>query len=528
MGTKRAVVAKYQDLPEGEMQQVLAEKTPVLLAKFEGKITAVSANCTHYGAPLGKGALKDKCVVCPWHNSRYNITTGKQTNPPGLDYLTQYQVEIDGEDVVVHIPEDTPRHHPPEMAEYDEKDSRIFVILGTGAAGTHAAETLRVAGFQGRILLVSAEDQLPYDRVVMSKKYLQEKSLPEHSLPLRSKDFYESHNIELMLGKTATKVTAKAQEITFTDNSTLKYDALLLATGGKVIDLPLPGADLENIFTLRTQADSDAILETIKEEQKAVVIGASFIGMETAASLTQQGLDVTVVAPEAIPFASIFGEEIGKLYLNTHQDNGVKFHLETKAKEFQGNGKVEKVILENGEQLEADLIIVGVGVKPATDYLEDIELNDQDQSVITNEYMQVDDHLYAAGDIATFPYWQTGKETRIEHWVVAAQQGRVAAHNMAGETVPYRGIPFFWTTQFDLKLRYGGHADEWDEIIFDGDISGKEFLALYLKNNQVLAVASNNRDQDMAAVTELMRTRKMPPVETLRQSEINWLEALKG
>jgi NADPH-dependent 2,4-dienoyl-CoA reductase/sulfur reductase-like enzyme len=294
------------------------------------------------------------------------------------------------------------------------------------------------------------------------------------------------------------------------------------------MNLPLPGADLENIFTLRSQEDSDAILEKIEEGQKAVIIGASFIGMETAASLIEQGLDVTVVAPEAIPFANIFGEEIGNLYLQTHQKNGVKFQLETKAKEFQGNGKVETVILENGKALKADLAVVGVGVKPATDYLEDIELNDKDNSVVTNEYMQVSDHLYAAGDIATFPYWQTGEKTRIEHWIVAAQQGRIAARNMVGETVPYRGIPFFWTAQFDLGMRYAGHAEDWDEMIIDGEVSEKKFLAFYLKDNQVLAVASNNRDRDMAAVTELMRLQQMPPIEKLREGSIDWLETLKS
>ncbi len=265
-------------------------------------------------------------------------------------------------------------------------------------------------------------------------------------------------------------------------------------------------------------------MQASEEKQQAVIIGSGFIGMETAAALTQQGLQVTVVSPNSVPFQKILGEQIGKIFQQVHEENGVSFKFNTKAVRFEGNGKVEAVILDNGDRLPANLVIVGIGVQPATDFLEGVNLHSQDQSVVVDKYLHANNDIYAAGDIARYPDWLTGQFIRVEHWRVAAQQGRIAAHNMAGKKVEYRGLPFFWTMQFNFPLRYLGHAESWDEMIIDSNLQKQEFIAFYVKNNQVLAVASSHRDRETAAISEMMRHKQMPTIEELHSGKINFIK----
>lgn len=306
-----AVVAKVNDLQDGEKRQVSVGETDVLLVKVNGTFHALGAHCTHYQAPLEEGVLSGNHIVCPWHNAYFNITTGDQQEPPGLDSLPCYQVRVEGENVIVSIPEKASGSRTPAMAEYNSNiDGRTFVILGAGAAGAHAAETLRTAGYQGRIIMVTNDDQLPYDRTWLSKDYFIGQ-VSREQVPLRSPEFYKDHNIEVMLSKQAIGVDAKAKTITFEDGN-LSYDALLLATGGKPRQLDVQGADLQNVFTMRSFADSDRILAAAEQAKQAVVVGSSFIGMETASGLTQKGVKVTVVSPESLPFKKILGEELGQ------------------------------------------------------------------------------------------------------------------------------------------------------------------------------------------------------------------------
>jgi NADPH-dependent 2,4-dienoyl-CoA reductase/sulfur reductase-like enzyme len=303
-----------------------------------------------------------------------------------------------------------------------------------------------------------------------------------------------------------------------------------LATGGLARKLDIPGSDLANIFTIRQPEDVDSILAVVKDAQQAVVIGSSFIGMEAAASLTQQGLDVTVISPSKVPFQKILGEQLGTMFQQVHESQGVKFQFETKAIELIGNEQVESVVLDNGTQVAADLVIVGIGVQPNTSYLTGVKLHEQDHSIAVNNYLQTEiNDIYAAGDIARFPYAPMNKSTRIEHWRLAAQQGRIAAANMLNNNQRQeveRIVPFFWSGQFDLKLRYVGHVEEWDEIKIDGDLESA-FLAYYLKDEQIMAVAGMNRDRDLAAISELMRLQKMPQATAVKDdTEINWLNMI--
>jgi NADPH-dependent 2,4-dienoyl-CoA reductase/sulfur reductase-like enzyme len=378
-----------------------------------------------------------------------------------------------------------------------------------------AAQTLREDRFSGRVLIISRDDRAPYDRPNLSKDYLQGHAESEW-MPLRGEEFFADHDIELMLGKEVVSVDATKKTVQFSDGQTLTYDSLLVATGGVPRKLPFQSDEQENVFLLRSFADSDAIIAAAGKGKRVVVIGSSFIGMEAASSLKIRGCDVTVVAPDEVPFADILGREIGELFQHIHEQNGVKFKLGTQVTSFAGNGRVEAVILENGERLQADLVIVGIGVKPATDFLVGVELH-KDGGVIADEHLSIGEALYAAGDITHFPDARTGEHTRIEHWRTALQQGRVAAHNMVGKPTPFTSVPFFWTTQFDATLNYVGHAKEWDEIMIQGDVRQRDFLAFYIKAAKILAVAGMNRDREMDLWEERMRLSQMPSPDQLKE-----------
>jgi apoptosis-inducing factor 3 len=520
-------LAKVGDLKDGEMKACSVGETKVLLARANGNFHALGATCPHYGAPLAEGALCGERLICPWHHASFDVTTGDLLEPPAFDALPRYEVTIEGERVIVALPDEAEDRRTPPMAERDAgRDERRFVILGGGAAGYMAAQTLREDGFQGRILMITREDRLPYDRPNLSKDYLQGHAEPEW-MPLRPDEFFTDHDIEIMRGKEVIRVDAVTRAITFSEGDSLTYDALLVATGGTPRELPFQPDDLANVFLLRSYADADAIIEAAAQSSRAVVIGASFIGMEAASSLTERKCSVTVVTPDTVPFQKTLGAEIGTLFQRLHESHGVRFKLGASVARLEGAGKVEAVVLENGERLEADLVVVGVGVRPATDFLKGVGLS-KDGGVIVDEHLCAADGLYAAGDIANFPSSLMGERQRIEHWRTALQQGRIAAHNMAGKAASYDSVPFFWTRQFDAGLSYVGHAKEWDEIILQGDVSAQNFLAFYVKGNRVLAVAGMNHDREIATVEGLMRDDRMPTPDQLRGGTVNLLELLRN
>ena len=528
---KEIAVAKTTELQNGQMQQIEVAGSQILLSKINDKFYATGAFCTHYGAPLEKGIICNERIVCPWHNACFDAIAGQQLEPPGLDSLATFDTRVEGENILVKLPEDVPQQRTAEMANYAaQQDERVFVILGAGAAGMNAVETLRQEGFQGKIILISESTKLPYDRTKLSKAYLQGDT-KEDSLSLRDCEFYDRHDIELRFGMAVTKVDVSSKSITFEDKSTLNYDSLLVATGGKARKLDVPGADLHNIFTIRKPEDVNSILNTVKSAQKAVVIGSSFIGMEAAASLIQQGLEVTVVSPDDVPFQKILGEKLGKMFQKIHEEKGVTFKSGTKVTKFDGDKQIEHAVLEDGSKIPADLAIVGIGVELNTSYLENIQLNEKDNSVRVNKYLQTEvADVYAAGDLASFPYAPMSEHTRIEHWRLAAQQGRIAATSMLSKEQSQSAptvdniVPFFWSGQYDLKLRYVGHAEQWDEIFIDGNLDSPEFLAFYLLDNKVMAVAGINRDKEIAAISESMRRQEMPDAATVKNTKINWLD----
>jgi len=519
------IVARIDDLQDGEMKEVSIGEKSILLVRVKGEFHAIGSQCSHHGAPLVQGVLSGSRVRCPWHQACFDVVTGDLQEPPALDGLPHFDVRVEGENVIVKVPEDIKDQRTLPMAQYDPRvDSRSFVIIGAGAAGNAAAEALRRDGFQGRVIMVTRESHLPYDRPQLSKGYLKQDR--PGSATLRPRKFYIDHGIEILTNRVVTRVDASNKAIVFNDGSSLNWDKLLLATGSRPRRPNVPGAELQGIFTLRGLNDADQIKAAVEKASRAVVIGASFIGMETAASMTEWGLSVTIVARESIPFERTLGKEIGWMYQRIHEENGVSFKLDTGVSRFEGAHKVRAVVLDNGDRLKADFVVVGIGVQPVTDFLKGVRVN-PDGSVLVDKHLCIAEDLYAAGDIATFVDWRTEERIRIEHWRVAEQHGCVAAHNMIGKDIEFHGIPFFWTGQFGISVRYVGHVTEWDEIIFHGDPSRRKFVAFYVKHDQVLAAAGCGHDMKMAAIAELMRMNRIPSPKELRGSPMNLARWLK-
>jgi NADPH-dependent 2,4-dienoyl-CoA reductase/sulfur reductase-like enzyme/nitrite reductase/ring-hydroxylating ferredoxin subunit len=506
------------------MKEVAAGETRILLARTGDRFHAVGATCPHYGAPLAEGVLCGTRIVCPWHHAVFNVVSGDLEEPPALDGLACYNVRVDGERILVSVTGSNDRRQPAVVQPDSLTDPRQFVIIGAGAAGYAAAQTLREEGFRGNLVMITRENRAPYDRPNLSKDYLHGHAEPEW-MPLRSEEFFNEHGIKLVLNKEVTRVDARTRTITFEGGETMDYDALLVATGGTPIRLNIPGSDLRNVCVLRSFADADLIIETAGRSRYAVVVGASFIGMEAAYSLRERGLDVTVVAPSREPFEATLGAEIGAVFRKVHESNGVRFKLGSIVYRFEGSHDVEAVVLDTGERIETDMVVVGAGVRPATQFLEGVELDDAG-AVMVDSRLCAADGIYAAGDIVSFVDRRTGERTRIEHWRTAQQQGRTAARNMAGQNKVFEGVPFFWTRQFDAGLLYVGHATSWDQIVYRGDVSSQDFLAFYIKDGHVRAVAGMNRDAEMAAAEELMRLGRMPSVEQLKSDDMSLVQLL--
>ena len=503
-------------LKDGEMKAYEAGETKVLLARVNGTIHAVGATCPHYGAPLAEGALCGTRIICPWHHASFDVTTGDLLEPPAFDALPRYDVRIEGDRVFVVLPDEAADRRTPPMVKHDvQRDKRTFAIVGGGAAGYMAAQTLREDGFEGRVVMITRENRLPYDRPNLSKDYLQGHAEPEW-MPLRDDEFFTLNDIDIMRGREVTRIDASGRTITFSDGESIAYDVVLVATGGLPRELQGEGEGLPNIFLLRSYADADAIIGAAVPKSRAVVIGASFIGMEVASSLIERQCSVTVVAPGGVPFEKTLGKEIGAYFKRLHESHGVNFRLGSNVAGFEGTVRAEAVVLENGDRIEADLVVVGVGVKPATGFLAGVELS-TDGGVIVDEHLRASDSIFAAGDVADFPSPFTGERTRIEHWRTAMQQGRIAAHNMLGKNVPYDSVPFFWTRQFGVSLQYVGHAKEWDWITILGSQADDGFIAYYVKDKRIRAVAGMNRSADIATVEGLMRENRMPSPDEVRK-----------
>jgi apoptosis-inducing factor 3 len=523
MQPNEQAVARIDELQDGQMKEVAVGEKKVLLARVNSQFYAVGAECPHYGAPLAEGVLCGDRLVCPWHKSCFRVTDGALLEPPALDGLPRYPVRVADGQVFVILPDPAPEPPKPPTV-LSTSDDRRMVIIGAGAAGIAAAEALRFFGFEGRIEMIGYEGELPYDRPNLSKGYLSGKSKREE-LPLRSRAFYEEQRVDHIVRR-VTQVDVDSRQIQLDDGPSLTYTALLLATGGVPRRLDVPGADLGNIFLLRSEDDASHILDASPAGARAVIIGGSFIGLEVASCFAARQIPVTVVAREETPFADQFGPEIGRRFQRLHEDNGVSFRLSSEVDRFEGSAVVREVVLRSGARLPAEIVVVGVGVRPNTDFIQGVPKH-HDGGVIVDRYLRAVPDVYAAGDIAVFPEPRSQRPVRIEHWRVALQHGRVAAANMAGRAQPYEGVPYFWTEQQGSAFDYLGYAKNWDDIILQGDTTKPEFLAFYVENDRVAAAAGSGRDRDMAALHELMRLNRVPAPEQIRRG-VDLLELLQS
>ncbi|MDO7899864.1 FAD-dependent oxidoreductase [Pseudomonas citrulli] len=488
-------VARFADVREDRGLEVKLGETAILLLRSGDQVRAFQGKCPHAGAPLAKGAVCHGRLICPWHKAAFRIEDGALCEPPALDSLARYHVEVRGDEVWVDeqpLPADK---IPPA------DDPRTFVIIGAGAAGTAGATALREKGFGGRIQLIDREAEAGYDRTVLSKYVLAGDMPVDETPPLRDDTYYAQQRIERIHGE-VTHLDPKARQIQLADGQRLDYDAALIATGATPKTPDLPGIDLPQVFVLRSMAHTRQILDNSRAGQRAVIIGDSFIALEVASSLRKRELEVTVVARHPVPFAAQLGDSVGKAILARHRANGVVYHCDGEAARIEGADKVQAVVLDNGQRLAADLVILGVGVRPATEPFADLP-RQQDQSLSVDAGMQVTDGLWAVGDIATFPL--NDQPQRIEHWRLAQQHARIAAANMLGGDERYLDVPFFWTYHFGKRYDYLGHADQWDEVEFKGTPEHPPFIALLGKNGLVAAAVACDEGRAMAALAQRMK-----------------------
>jgi NADPH-dependent 2,4-dienoyl-CoA reductase/sulfur reductase-like enzyme/nitrite reductase/ring-hydroxylating ferredoxin subunit len=501
-------------IPDGTMLLGHANGEPVVLARRGDEAFAIGAICTHYGAPLEQGLLDGETVRCPWHHACFSLRTGEALRAPALDPISHWRVEHwhqkEVRDVArQYTPVETPVGHVYVQEELGgtiyvrEKLESVswpscppasgvpakIVIIGGGAAGNAAAEMLRREGYSGRITMLSADETVPCDRPNLSKGFLSGASSDQANL-LRSQEFYKEHDIDLRLGARVVAIDVAARDVRLADGSREAYDALLLATGAEPVRLDIPGATLPHVHYLRTLVDGRALVASALVAKRAVIIGASFIGLEVASSLRSRNIDVHVVGTEAIPMEKILGPEVGSFIRKLHEDHGVTFHLGTTATSINE----QSVTLQNGEKLQADLVVVGIGVRPDISLAERAGLA-TDRGVTVDSFLETSvPHIFAAGDIARWPDPLTGENIRVEHFVVAERQGQTAARNMIGRRERFDAVPFFWTEQYDFALAYVGHAERWDQAEIDGSLDKRDCAITYRRQGKKLAVAFVQRD----------------------------------
>ena len=478
-------------IPDGGKLLGHAQGDAVLLARVGSDFLAIGATCTHYGGPLADGVVEGDTVRCPWHHACFSLRTGEALRAPALNPVACWKTEQRDGKVFVTEKSERDALAPTYPAKIDAAAApKNVVIIGAGAAGSAAAEMLRRCGFGGSVTIVDDDSGSPYDRPNLSKDYLAGNA-PEEWIPLRPDGFYAEHRIDVVRARVSAIDVAK-KTIDVAGRAPLSYDALLIATGADPIRLNIPGDNLPHVHSLRSLADSRSIIAAAKEAKHAIVIGASFIGLEVAASLRARNVGVDVVAPEKLPLERVLGEHLGEFIKTFHESKGVVFHLGRKPQSVDQTS----VTLDDGSKLEADLVVMGVGVRPRLDLAEKAGLA-MDKGVTVNELLETSvPGVYAAGDIARWPDAQSGERIRVEHWVVAQRMGQVAARNILGARERFDYAPFFWSQHYDVSINYVGHAEKWDTVNVDGHAAKHDVAVRFLRDGKTLALATIFRDEE--------------------------------
>jgi apoptosis-inducing factor 3 len=460
---------------------------PVLLSRLGGELFVIGGTCTHYGGHLGNGLARGTTVRCPLHHACFDLKTGAVLRAPALDPVDRWLVEVEGDRAFVRRRiEPSPESNPSIGAGIDR-----IVIVGGGAAGLACANQLRRRGFGGEVTILSADADPPCDRPNLSKDYLAG-TAPEEWLWLRGEDWYASNRIGLHLGAEVMAVNPSVRKVTLSSGKDFEYDRLLIATGSEPNRLALPGFDHPNVLTLRSVADARTIASKASPGARAVVVGASFIALEAAAALRHRKVEVDIVSVEELPLERVFGAELGEKLQRLHESNGVRFHLSAVLSAFDG----EAVTLASGEQIPAEFVLIGIGVRPRTRVAAVAGLS-LDNGVLVDARLETSQPgIYAAGDIAAYPDPFSGEPVRVEHWTVAERQGEIAAANMLGGSELFDSAPFFWTEQFGLTIRYVGRASGWDTVTLEGSFEDRSLIARYFADGVHCATATIGRDEE--------------------------------
>ena len=500
------------DLKAGVDFESLAEDAPllghvngeaVILVRRGQEVFAIGATCTHYSGPLAEGLVVGETIHCPWHHARFNLKTGQAEGAPALSPVSCYVVQREGGKVKVGAKCEANGRVPLR------RTPSSVAIIGAGAAGAACADMLRAKGYDGPITLVGNEEPGPVDRPNLSKDYLAGNA-PEEWIPLRTREYYESIEVELLTSDPAVRIDANKRSVSLRSGRALNYGALLYATGAEPQSLSIAGAQLPHVFKLRTLADSRGIIARAEKVKKAAVIGASFIGLEAAAALRHRGLEVTVVGRGQVPLERVLGKELGEFVRRLHEQNGVRFAFGESPRLI----REDRVELATGKSIEAGLVVLGVGVAPRTDLAQSAGLTVDNGVVVDEDLRTSAPDVYAAGDVARYPDSISGELARIEHWVLAERQGQAVARAMLGIGGPFRDVPFFWSQHYDVAISYVGYAPTWDAVDLRGDLDGRNATAVYRRKGKTLAVATIGRDHVSLAAEAAMEQRDAQALES--------------
>ncbi|XP_059187276.1 apoptosis inducing factor mitochondria associated 4 [Centropristis striata] len=519
------MVCQEADLKDGQMKEVTVGEQKVLLVRTRGQFSAVGSQCSHYNAPLIKGALVGDRVRCPFHGACFNVRTGDIEEYPGLDSLPCYKVKVDDGKVYVSVSKNSLKstRRVKEMCGMKPDSKHTVLLIGGGPASLVCAETLRQNCYQGRIVIITKDNLPPFDKPKLSKAL----NVDSSSILLRPSDFYQQYGIEVWTQREVVSVIPADKAVKLSDGSVQRYDQLLISTGCRARPLDCPGSELKGVKLLQRYEDAKEIHESCLD-QRVVVIGASFIGMEVASYLSDKAASVAVVGASRNPYERSLGPEIGKMSKQMLEENNVKFFMNDRVTEIQGeNGKVKQVVLKSGAVLEADVVIAGIGVIPNSDFLAGSGLEvDSKKAVIVDKCMRTNvPDIFSAGDVTSFPLTiRRDQRVNIGHWQMSQAQGRVAALNMLQKPTTCESVPFFWTVLLGKSIRYTGYGEGYTEIIFKGKVEERKFLAFYLKDEVVVAAASLMFDPAVARVAELMAAGQIVTKAQAQADDPSWLQ----
>ncbi len=502
-GPDLAAGIEMSELSEGAPLLGHAHGDAVMLVRRGNTIRAVGATCTHYSGPLAEGLVVGETVRCPWHHACFDLRTGEALGAPALDPIACYEVVSSGNRVTVGPKQSATAPPTPPVSPAK------IVIVGTGAGGAAAAEKLRRLGYAGEIALIGNEAPGPIDRPNLSKDFLAG-AAPMEWVTLRDDAFYQKMKIELVRDE-VVELDTRTRSLTLKSGRKVSYDKLMLAMGSEPVRLPIEGASLPHVKTLRTLADSQAIIDAAAKARRAVVIGSSFIGLEVAASLRARNLEVDVVSLDRVPLERVMGTQVGRFVQRLHEEKGVRFHLGARLRGIHADA----VELEDGRRLAAEVVVLGVGVKPRVDLAKRAGLEVEDGIVVDSRLRTSAPDVWAAGDVARYPEARLGTKVRVEHWQAAERQGQSVARDMLGLGGPFNDVPFFWSQHYDVTLNYVGHAggDAGIEVI--GSLEKRDATVVYRVSGSVAAVLTVGRDLQSLEIEAALEGKNSAQVEAL-------------